>query len=30
MIWTNGPDMERNDKQGVNDGVNADNIVNWN
>lgn len=30
MIWTNGPDMERVKKQGVSDGVNADNVVNWN
>ena len=30
IIWTNGPDLERKNKQGVNDGVNADNIVNWN
>ncbi len=30
MIWSDGPDMQRNNGQAVNNGVNADNIVNWN
>ena len=30
MVWTNGPDRERDNTSGVVDGVNADNVLSWN
>ena len=30
MIWTNGPDRERDNSIGVGDEVNADNVLSWN